>query len=105
MRKMKRRDVGERVEYVADDVDPRDVQNCLELSEVAVGQQRSKDGGKGAEHRECVKNDGGDVIFEVEFRLQVEDKDSLQAEERKAIKELVADNEDNMLRIAELLIL
>ena len=87
---------------MAEDVDDRDVDNRLELAQQGVGQDGSEDGGEVAEHGEGVVDHGGSVLRQVQLLLQVEGEDGLHAVVGEPLAELIADDEEDALRVGKL---
>ena len=76
-----------------------DVDDSLKLAEELVSNEGAKDGSEVAERGKGVVDDGGLVLGVEELLGEVDAEYSLHAVEGEALAELVADDEENTLRI------
>ena len=72
-----RRDGGESLEKVAENVDEGNVYDSLELAKQLVGDHGSEERHEVAEHGEGVVDDGAAVLREVELLVEVNTKNRL----------------------------
>ena len=88
-------DSSQSLEQVAEYINDRDVDDCLELAQQGVCKDGAKDGGEVAEHGEGVVDHGGCVFCQVQLLLQVEGEDGLHAVVGEPLTELIPDDEED----------
>ena len=90
------------LEQMAEHVNDRDVDNCLELAQQGVGKDGAKDGGEVAEHGEGVVDHGGRVLRQVQLLLQIEGEDGLHPVVGESFTELIPDDEEDAFGVGQL---